>query len=139
MEKFSYEKNGYKKSDVNKFIREVIKETEKLISIIKRQESKIDTMTKEIDHYKSVESKFNDALKQMEDAKKSMNSISKKESDLIINEAKVNASRIVNRALIMAQEIDVYKERYTKDVKNLKTILEQQKAIINEIENLKVE
>ena len=37
MEKFSYEKNGYKKSDVNKFIREVIKETEKLISIIKRQ------------------------------------------------------------------------------------------------------
>ena len=139
MEKFSYEKNGYKKSDVNKFIREVIKETEKLISIIKRQESKIDTMTKEIDHYKGIESKFNDALKQMEDAKESMDAISKKESDLIINEAKVNASRIVNRALIMAKEIDVYKEKYTKDVKNLKTILEQQKAIINEIENLKVE
>lgn len=125
MERFSYEKNGYKKSDVNKFIREVIVETEKLISIIKKQEKKIDDMSKEINNYKKVEKRFDDAIKQIEDVKESMNSTTKKESELIINEAKVNASRIINRALIMAKEIDVYKEKYVNDVKRLQSIAKQ--------------
>lgn len=132
MEKFSYEKNGYKKSDVNKFIREVIVETEKLIAIIKKQEKKIDDMSKEINNYKKVEKRFDDAIRQIEESKESMNSVAQKESELIINEAKVNASRIINRALIMAKEIDVYKEKYVSDVKRLH-------AIAKEIEELKVE
>ena len=36
MEKFSYEQNGYSRSDVNQFISEVIVETEKLISVVKK-------------------------------------------------------------------------------------------------------
>lgn len=122
MEKFSYEKNGYKKSDVNKFISQVIDETKRLIDIIKKQEVKIDEMTKELDHYKNVENDFTNAVKQMEEAKESINTVAKKESDLIIEEAKTNASRIVNRALIMAKEVDLYKEKYQKEVKRLQSI-----------------
>lgn len=125
MEKFSYEKNGYKKSDVNKFINQVIDETKRLIDIIKKQEVKIDEMTKELDHYKNIENDFTSAVKQMEEAKESINSIAKKESDLIIEEAKTNASRIVNRALIMAKEIDLYKEKYKKEVKRLQSIAKE--------------
>lgn len=132
MEKFSYEKNGYKKSDVNKFIREVISETERLITIIKKQEKKIDDMSKEINNYKKVEERFDNAIKQIEEAKENVNSNAEKESELIINEAKLNASRIVNRALIMAKEIDVYKEKYVSNVKRLH-------AIAKEIEELNVE
>jgi cell division initiation protein len=122
VEKFSYEKNGYKKSDVNKFISQVIDETKRLIDIIKKQEVKIDEMTKELDHYKNVENDFTNAVKQMEEAKESINTVAKKESDLIIEEAKTNASRIVNRALIMAKEVDLYKEKYQKEVKRLQSI-----------------
>lgn len=132
MEKFSYEKNGYKKSDVNKFISQVIDETKRLIDIIKKQEVKIDEMTKELDHYKNIENDFTSAVKQMEEAKESINSIAKKESDLIIEEAKTNASRIVNRALIMAKEVDLYKEKYQKEVKRLQ-------SIAKEIEQLNIE
>ena len=125
MEKFSYEKNGYKKSDVNKFISQVIDETKRLIDIIKKQEVKIDEMTKELDHYKNVENDFTNAVKQMEEAKESINTVAKKESDLIIEEAKTNASRIVNRALIMAKEVDLYKEKYQKEVKRLQSIAKE--------------
>lgn len=132
MEKFSYEKNGYKKSDVNKFISQVIDETKRLIDIIKKQEVKIDEMTKELDHYKNVENDFTNAVKQMEEAKESINTVAKKESDLIIEEAKTNASRIVNRALIMAKEVDLYKEKYQKEVKRLQ-------SIAKDIEQLNIE
>lgn len=125
MEKFSYEKNGYKKSDVNKFISQVIDETKRLIDIIKKQEVKIDEMTKELDHYKNIENDFTNAVKQMEEAKESINTVAKKESDLIIEEAKTNASRIVNRALIMAKEVDLYKEKYEKEVKRLQSIAKE--------------
>lgn len=132
MEKFSYEKNGYKKSDVNKFISQVIDETKRLIDIIKKQEVKIDEMTKELDHYKNIENDFTNAVKQMEEAKESINTVAKKESDLIIEEAKTNASRIVNRALIMAKEVDLYKEKYQKEVKRLQ-------SIAKDIEQLNIE
>lgn len=125
MEKFSYEKNGYKKSDVNKFISQVIDETKRLIDIIKKQEVKIDEMTKELDHYKNIENDFTNAVKQMEEAKESINTVAKKESNLIIEEAKTNASRIVNRALIMAKEVDLYKEKYEKEVKRLQSIAKE--------------
>ena len=59
MEKFSYEKNGYSRSDVNKFISEVIEETEKLISVVKKQKTEIEELKNELNHYKNSENTLN--------------------------------------------------------------------------------
>ena len=44
MEKFSYETNGYNRSEVNQFISDVIKETESIISRVKKQSTEIEDL-----------------------------------------------------------------------------------------------
>ena len=55
MEKFSYETNGYNRNEVNQFISDVIRETEAIITRVKKQSTEIEELKKELEHYKSLE------------------------------------------------------------------------------------
>lgn len=127
MEKFSYENNGYKRSEVNSFIREVIKETELLIAKIRQQESQIDELNKKLSHYSNMES--------------TELNVSKKH-DEIINEAKRNASRIVNEALLRAEKIEHDKDILLKNMnifkRKLRILMDQQMAVVDEIDELEL-
>ena len=104
MEKFSYEKNGYSRSDVNQFISEVIVETEKLISVVKKQKLEIAELKKELDHYKSSEGILNNLIITATEANKELKSFVQDEKAEIIISAKNNASKIVNEALLEAKK-----------------------------------
>ena len=69
------------------------------------------------------------------------NSACKKE--VIINEARKNASRIVNDALIRAERAEIKAETLERNVrifkKKLKLVVEQQLAVVEEIEDLHVD
>ena len=54
MEKFSYEANGYNRSEVNEFVKEVIKETEGIITRVKRQNEEIIELKKQLKHYENL-------------------------------------------------------------------------------------
>ena len=140
MEKFSYENNGYNRREVNQFIGEVVVETEKLISKIDDQKRQIASITNELNHYKEIEGKLNTTLNQIEKSREALDTAAQKESDLIIYNAKVNASRIVNDALLDAKKMAIYKNNIQKDIiflkNNIKTIVEQQKTVIKEIEDI---
>ena len=62
---------------------------------------------------------------------------------MIITDAKHNASRIVNEALLKAEKIENKSEILEKNVKifkrKLKIIMEQQMAVVDEIEVLELE
>ena len=51
MEKFSYEANGYNRSEVNQFVGDVIRETEGIITRVKKQNAEIEDLKKELMHY----------------------------------------------------------------------------------------
>ena len=55
MEKFSYEANGYNRSEVNQFVGDVIRETEGIITRVKKQNAEIEDLKKELEHYKVME------------------------------------------------------------------------------------
>ena len=55
MEKFSYEENGYNRKEVNDFIGEVIKETEGIITRVKKQNSEIEMLKQKLKHYENLE------------------------------------------------------------------------------------
>jgi len=142
MEKFSHETNGYNRSEVNNFISNVIKETEGIIIRVKEQNTEITRLKKELEHYKNL-TNMNSTIQNSE-----INNINElesvqAESKKIIIEAKNNASRIVNEALIKAEKIENNSQLIQKNIKNLKRnmnlILEQQKNIIEEIEILEIE
>ena len=99
MEKFSYEANGYNRSEVNQFIDEVIKETENIVSRVREQKDEIEKLKEEIEQYKATEATLNSAIMKAEKNAEEIKNLSKENADLIIQDAKENASRIVNDAL----------------------------------------
>ena len=65
------------------------------------------------------------------------------ESERIIDEAKRNASRIVNDALIRSERIELKREQAERNLRvfknRLRSIVEQQLSVVDEIEMLEVE
>ena len=62
---------------------------------------------------------------------------------MIIRDAKNNASRIVNEALLKAEKIEIQADTLERNMrifkKKLKAIMEQQMAVVEEIEILELE
>ncbi len=143
MEKFSYETNGYNRSEVNQFISDVIKETEVILSRVKTQNIQIQELKKELNHYKNMKSTIDDAIIKSTSTGEEIRRIAREESDIIIDNARHNASRIVNEALLKAEKINQQRDLLEKNMKifkrKLKLIMEQQMAVVEEIEILELE
>ena len=143
MEKFSYEESGYNRKEVNNFISEVIDETEGIINRCKEQKNEIETLKKQLDYYKKNELSLKDAIIRAEEAGDNIKRLAREESTMIITDAKHNASRIVNESLLKAEKIESRAETIENNMKifkrKLKLIMEQQMAVVDEIEVLDLE
>ena len=130
MEKFSYEANGYNRNQVNQFVEEVITQTEGIIKRCKEQKNEIENLRQELEHYKNIETSLKDAIIRAEEAGDNIKRMAREESEMIVTDAKHNASRIVNEALLKAEKIEVQSERLQNNIKifkrKLKLIVEQQ-------------
>lgn len=140
MEKFSYETNGYNRREVNNFVDDVITQTEGIITRCKQQRDDIEKLKEELNHYRKIESSLKDAIIRAEEAGDNIKRMAREESNMIVTDAKNNASRIVNEALLRAEKIEVKSETIEKNMKifkrKLKLIMEQQMAVVEEIEIL---
>lgn len=143
MEKFNYETNGYNRSEVNNFVDEVITQTEGIVKRCKEQRNEIEKLREELKHYRNLESSLKDAIIRAEEAGDNIKRMAREESNMIITDAKNNASRIVNEALLRAEKIEVKTETLENNMKifkrKLKLIMEQQMAVVEEIEVLDLE
>jgi len=143
MEKFSYEANGYNRNEVNQFVSDVIRETEGIITRVKKQNTEIEELKKEIQHYREIENNLKNALIQADAAGDNIKKTAIEERDMIVRDAKSNASRIVNEALLRAEKIELQADTLERNMrifkKKLKAIMEQQQAIVDEIEILELE
>ena len=143
MEKFSYEANGYNRSEVNKFISDVIKQTEGIIRKCRAQSGEIDKLKKELTHYKSLEDTLKTAIMKAEETGDNIKRMAREEHELIVKDAKNNASRIVNEALLRAEKIENQADTLERNMKifkrKLKVIMEQQMAVVEEIEDLELD
>ena len=138
MEKFSYEANGYNRSEVNQFISDVITQTEGIITRCKQQNKDIEKLKAELEQYKMLENTLKTAIIKAEETGDNIKRMAREESELIVTDAKHNASRIVNEALLKAERIENNAEILEKNMKifkrKLKLIMEQQMAVVEEIE-----
>ena len=143
MKKFSKEFNGYNKAEVNAFLNTVISQTEVILKKIESQKAEIEALKKEIIHYQDIERSLNLALDNAQSVGDNIRRVATEESKLIIEDAKRNASRIVNDALIRNERLELKRsqaERNLRVFKNrLKTIVEQQLEVVEEIETLEIE
>ena len=143
MNRFSYEENGYNRKEVNKFIDEVISNTEDIINSCKSQRDEIKRLKEELEYYKNNSNSNNITYKYDLDAANSIRNSALEDAKEIINTAKSNASVIVNDALIKASELELKANKLERNIKVFKTkldvLMKQQQAIVDEIENIEIE
>ena len=143
MEKFSYEENGYNRHEVNLFVSEVIRQTEGVITRVKKQESELVKLRSELEHYTKLEGTLKQAIFNAEKASDNIKRMARDEADMVMRDARHNANRIVNEALLRSEKIQMESDtllRNTKIFKNrLRSIVEQQLTVVEEIEKLELE
>ena len=143
MDKFNYEANGYNRAEVNKFVTDVIKETEGIIKKCKDQKKEIADLKEKLSHYEDLENTLKQSLINAEKTADNVKRLAREEANIIVSDAKHNASRIVGESLLKARKIEQEADTLEKNVKifkrKLKIIVEQQMAVVEEIETLDLE
>ena len=143
MEKFHYETNGYNKEEVNDFIKKVISETEGIVTKCEEQKNKIKVLEEQLRTYHRVEATLKQSLINAEKSSDDIKNGATEKANIIISDAKNDASRIINDALLRAEKIDQQTDILERNIKifkrKLKIIVEQQLAVVEEIEVLDLE
>ena len=140
MEKFSTVLRGYKKEEVNKFVDDVIKQVESMLSELKAKDLELNNLKLSLEKYKNMESTLNRAILLAEDTSSQIKKMAKDEYESIIKDAKRNASKIVNDALIEAERTQMQTITLKRNIitfkKRLKSILENQLEMVDDIDHL---
>ncbi|MEG0794275.1 MAG: DivIVA domain-containing protein [Bacilli bacterium] len=121
--KFSSCLQGYKKEEVNEFVGEVTKEYESMLKKLKDSCDAIESLKVELKHYRDIESSLNRAILIAEESTSNIKKAAYDESKVVIEDAKRNATKLINTALVKAERIEneaetlrrkvsVYKRRF---------------------------
>ena len=135
MEKFSRE--------VNQLLKEIIDQTEKMISKIENQKQQINLLNEKIVHYQNIEESLRMALDRAENVGVYLRKEAQNEADQIIAKARRNADYIVNDALLRSEKLQLKNDQVERNLRVLKrklrSIIEQQLEVVEEIEVLEVD
>ena len=138
MKKFSTSLNGYNKGEVNAFVSDVAKEYESMLNNLKQRDIEITNLKEKIAQYQNMESTLNKALLVAEDAGNQIKKVASEESKRVIDEARRNASRIVNDALIKAEKLEADGENLRQRIivfkRKIKSLIETELETINDID-----
>ena len=140
MEKFSTVLRGYKKEEVNRFVDDVIKQVESMLSELKAKDLELNNLRLNLEKYQNMETALNKAIILAEDTSSQIKKMAKDEYESIIKDAKRNASKIVNDALIEAERTQmqsiILKRNIITFKKRLKSMLENQLQFVDDIDKI---
>ena len=143
MKKFDTVFRGYDKYQVQKFLDEVIRNYESLLNKSIKTEEENKKLKEQIAYYQRVEDTMNRAIYTAEAAGDQIKSSARREAESLITEARHNASRIVNDALLKAEKAQNHAEQLRRNTnilkRRLRQIIENQLEVINEIDNVDFE
>lgn len=137
MEKFSTALRGYEKEEVNNFIDSTIRQVEAMVEELSSKNSELREAKEKLARYEKLEETLNRAILKAEETSDGIRSMARKQSEIIVEEAKNNANRIVNEALLKAEKTEIETATLQKNLKvfkaRLKNIVEAQLEIIEDI------
>lgn len=132
--------SGYDKLEVNAFVNEVTREYENMLNKLKGKDEEIKLLREQLEHYKGLEKTLNKAVLVAEDSSNIIKKVAHDEARLIIEEAKKNASHIVNDALMEAEKTELEADRLRRSLKiykaRIKSTIEEQLTMVDDIETI---
>lgn len=153
MEKFSRTLHGYNPDEVNEFLDQIISQVEKIVESNKQKNAEILDLKNKLAEAKSNEelidkarkfdelsSTLNKAIVMAEETGEHIRRVARQERDLMLEEAKKNASIIINDALARSERIEYEGALLRKNIimfkRKLRANLEEQLRMVDEIEVL---
>lgn len=134
MKRFSIVNNGYNIDEVNNFIDIVIKKLEKLSQDNSNYLVQLEKLKSE--NNQTVDIKVSKAILAAQETTDKMKELAKAEAELIIKEAKDNASAIVHEALVNAQkteqEYELLKKKYNVYRTRVESLVKAQLELLSE-------
>ena len=159
MEKFNRVLRGYDPDEVNAFLDQVSRQVELMIQesnkkdvVIKDKEREISELNKKLEEtshiqdklaqYERIEGTLNRAIIMAQKTSDQIKSNAHRESEIILEDAKKNASRIVNDALMQAEKTEMETAMLRRNInifkRKLKGIIESQLEIVEDIEKVEL-
>ncbi len=143
MRKFDRSINGYNVEQVNAFVDDVVDKVDDMITKMKQKDLEIERLTNELEHYKKMDATINRAVVIAEEAASKYKTSSLNESDAIVTEAKKNANRIINDALLKAEKYEEDAARLRRNIvaykRRMKNLIDQQSEIIDDLDKVDIE
>ncbi len=141
MEKFSSSFKGYNIEEVNRFVDEMTKEYSSIIDKLKSKDYEIAELKRKVE---DLEKKANsNSLGTIYNGGEEITRLAKNEARMIIDDAKKNASRIVNDALLEADKIEFKAETLKRNMtvfkRRMRTIVKSQLETIEDIEEIRLD
>lgn len=159
MEKFSRVLRGYDPDEVNAFLDQIIKQVEAMVNESKVKDAKIASLSEQVSgmneemanvnhlkeklaQYERIEGTLNRAIIMAQKTSDQIKSTAHRESEIILEDAKKNASRIVNEALLKAEKTEAETAMLRRNInvfkRKLKDIIESQLEIVEDIEKVEL-
>ena len=147
----------YSPEEVDRFLDQIIKQVERMIEDNKNKNREIILKDKRIEelekivansrkneeklaHYERLEGTLNKAIMMAQKTSDQIKSSATRESEIIIEDAKRNASRIVNESLLKAEktemEADMLKRNINIFKRKLRGLIEAQLEMVDDIEKV---
>ena len=152
MEKFNRTLRGYDPDEVNRFLDQVIQQVEQIVKENKEKDARIQEfehfeqenrrLMQKVEQYEKVENTLNKAIIMAQKTSDQMRASAHQEAEVILSDAKKNANRIVNEALLKAEKTEDEAARLNRNIKifkrRVKEIIEAQLEVIEEIDHVKM-
>lgn len=150
MEKFSRTLRGYDPDEVNDFLDKIIRQVEDIVRENKEKDKKIAALEKmgqenerlkeQLQQYERTEATLNRAIVMAQKTSEQIKLAAHHESEILIEEAKQNANRIVNEALLRAEKTEREANLLRRNInifkRRVKDIVEAQLDVVSEFENI---
>lgn len=159
MEKFTRVLRGYDPDEVNQFLDQVITQVDKMIKNSKAKDEKIikqaerirelekgikgfSNMRDRLSQYENMENTLQKAIMMAQKTSDQIKANAHKESEIIIDNAKKNATRIINESLLKAEKNELEAERLKRDInifkRKMKDMLETQLELVDEMNDINI-
>lgn len=152
MEKFNRTLRGYDPVEVNNFLDSVIKQVEQIIEESKQKEARLNelqslvednnVLKEKLKQYENMEATMNRAIMMAQKTSDQMRMSAHHESETLVEDAKRNANRIINEALMRAEKTEFEASMLRRNInifkRRIKDIIETQLEVVSEIEKVEL-
>ncbi len=129
--------NGYSVEEVDDFLDELTADYSRNYKENAELKAKIEELTKNMEHYKSIETTLNNTLVMAQSTAEDIKKVAQQQADQIISEAKVNAQKQVdelnNEAVLKAKEVEDVKKQFDIYKAKMESLLISQLELLKDI------